>query len=141
MRISLSDPRLSQAERRFLRDVAEKLRPPYHLATARRLNKHLEIAAKATEIAGSLPRQHEREPSPTRNVTFSNPFEQVDPNRSGPFEMIPLHANTMNIVGLAYDRPRMAGERRMLFGTLTVDRDSRTVGKVFFAGHQERLRL
>jgi hypothetical protein len=53
MRISLSDPRLSQAERRFLRDVAEKLRPPYHLATARRLNKHLEIAAKATEIAAA----------------------------------------------------------------------------------------
>ena len=28
MRISLSDPRLSQGERRFLRDVAEKLREP-----------------------------------------------------------------------------------------------------------------
>jgi hypothetical protein len=28
VRISLTDPRLSQGERRFLRDVAEKLREP-----------------------------------------------------------------------------------------------------------------
>jgi hypothetical protein len=145
MRLDLNDQRLTRSERRYLEALAEKLRPPSRQPLPLGYREAIEQAfgdcGEGDRDRCSLPRQHEREPSPTRDVTLSNPFEQVDPNRTGPFEMSPLHANTMNIVGLAYDRPRMAGERRMLFGTLAIDRDSRTVGKVFFAGHQERPRL
>ena len=75
MRISLTDPRLTAGERRFLRDIAGKLidttpRHPCRLNISARLMRCLGVAAKATATDGS--RTDELRP-----VAGSQPYDSV----------------------------------------------------------------